>query len=534
MVVEKPLFLSISARASAREGTTKGTGTWFLFCILLLLGIHTLADASDRADSSCLVSPACEGSNCSSSASASCSTPGEPSAEDCALDAENGLCVSDPEAMFRKCSPDEYCLDRENFGAVALAAVVHCEGIPGNCKDEDENCEAYAEKHACLLNPKYMDEKCPKSCYLCFETDDDSGFAEVPIGVEQRIPPGLAEADKKRFYGVIAETSSYMAKEVFAKEEFEQSRRDCRNTDDRCAWWVASTSSICDDPSDRMLCGPACKACREMVFTDDELVILDDCTPNEALNAFENAKPNSKNDDDEIDDEDQDDDNDNDNDDSNLDGSQTIDVMFRRIIGELPYPSSPGETYPIIPGVNYTATVLSRPSLNPKIHTNMPLGSIDFHIGGPWIVVLDDFLSPEECDRLIELGDRLGRKRSTIEDDVDEDDEDDLEEDNDNDNDNDDPTNDNLNEDKGDNGGGIIKDEDKVSDNDDVDDGEGDEEDGKEGEEKEWRTSTTAWCTKETCSQDPIATRIQRRIGLTTGVTDKSYYEFFQLLKYGT
>ena len=60
----------------------------------------------------------------------------------------------------------------------------------------------------------------------------------------------------------------------------------------------------------------------------------------------------------------------------------------------------------------------------------------------------------------------------------------------------------------------------------------GDDDDDDDGEEA-WRTSTTAWCQDDECMDDPIVQRIERKIGLTTGIVDENYYENLQLLKYG-
>jgi len=478
-------------KTSLFSSRRNGTWAWLLFVLYLTLDINTRStiNAASVAPSegSCSSSQTCEGPTCNEPGSCRRASS-RPSAEDdnCAFDAENGLCISNPEEMFRKCSPDDHCLHREDFGAFVVASPIYRSGIPGSCQnDPAEYCEEFAiEDHSCLLSPNFMYESCPKSCYICFENDSDDGsntsFVKVPIGMKQTMPLETTEELKKRFYEVIAETALYMANEVFANTDLEEVRRDCRNNEDRCVWKVASTGgAFCDEPTSTKLCGPACKACGEMIFTNDELEILDNCLTDYNMDIFENGKLES---DDKIE---------NDNDD--FDDSQTLDAMFRRIVGELPYPSPSGEAYPIVPGVNYTVKVLSRPSLNPEIHTNISWNSIDFHIGGPWIVVLDDFLSPEECDQLIELGDLLGREKSTIHEDDDEINEEDQ------------------------------KDEDKdVSDNVAMD--------RDEEEEPEWRTSSTAWC-NELCEHDPVASRVHERIGFTTGVTN-DYFEDLQLLKY--
>ena len=469
--------------------------------VLLGTGIFSseaVAEVSDPeiGNGTCRSSSTCDGPN-----STTDGTPAE-AEPDCSSDAELGLCGADPGAMFQRCSPEKYCLNRDDFGAVVFvkASAFPAPEAGEDCIDYDEDCEHLAmNEGSCLINPYYMREECPKSCYIC--VDKDADLVEFPIGVRQKFPSHVNDEEKKkRFFDVIAETSSYMAKEVFAKDELSDARRDCRNTEKFCSWWVATTrGGFCNDSGARKSCGPACKACGEMVLTEDELDTIDECTPDEETNAFLNAEDEDGN--------------------QIGDGSKTIDAMFRRIVGELPYPSSPGEEYPIVPGVNYTVKVLSRPSLNPLIHNNMPFGSIDFHIGGPWIVILEDFLTPEECDRMIELGDVIGRTKSTIEDDDDDEDDDEYEGDEEDGNhqDNTDKEKEAANGDEPQEG---------------EDDGDGDG-DGDGGLYTAWRTSSTAWCNDE-CLNDPIAQRIERRIGLTTGVTDESYYEELQLLKYGT
>lgn len=462
------------------------TGSLLFIVLYLLMEIntHSMIDAAsmETAEGSCSSSQTCEGPTCSDTSETCKGVPSRPSLEDdkCAFDAESGLCISNPEEIFENCSPDDYCLHREDFGAYVVVSPIYLSGIPGSCaNDPAEYCEDFAiDEHACLLNPGFMSELCPKSCFICFENDNDNGsntsLVRVQIGLKQTMPLKTTEKMKKRFYEVIAETTSYMAKEIFVKKEFEAVRRDCRNNDDRCAFMVATTDgAFCDEPDSEKICGPACKACGEMMLTEDELEILDPCLPDYSMDIFKNGKPeiNSKT----ADEYEKDDHN----------NSQTLDAMFRRIIGELPYPSAPGETYPIVPGVNYTVKVLSRPSFDPDVNTKMSRDWIDFHTGGPWIVVLDDFLSPEECDRLITLGDLLGREKSTIHDDEDEE-------------------------------------EMETS----VTVGT----DGVGEAEPEWRTSSTAWC-DESCKTDPIASRVQKRIELTTGVKYE-YFEDLQLLKY--
>lgn len=94
---------------------------------------------------------------------------------------------------------------------------------------------------------------------------------------------------------------------------------------------------------------------------------------------------------------------------------------------------------------------------------------------GPWLIVLENAISEEEAERLIELGGNRGYERST-----------------------------------------------------DVGDPQPDGSYGKKV--STGRTSTNAWCMKE-CADDPIAKRVTARIENITGVPENNY-ENLQLLQY--
>ncbi|KAG7371419.1 2-oxyglutarate/Fe(II) oxygenase [Nitzschia inconspicua] len=97
----------------------------------------------------------------------------------------------------------------------------------------------------------------------------------------------------------------------------------------------------------------------------------------------------------------------------------------------------------------------------------------DTTIAGPWVITLDDFVTPEEASRLVELGALEGYVQSTLESDAEEDDEE----------------------------------------NDD-----------------EWRTPMVSWCEKK-CMKDSLVTNLFARIYNLTQF-DSDYTEKMQLLKY--
>ena len=118
----------------------------------------------------------------------------------------------------------------------------------------------------------------------------------------------------------------------------------------------------------------------------------------------------------------------------------------------------------------YTPKILSRPA----VVEGDDESTIDYKVG-PWIVVLENFVTDEECDRLIELGAIEGYERSS---DV-----------------------------------GKMRPDGTFEDN--VNNG---------------RTSLNAWC-QHACYEDPMAKNVIDRISNVTGIPEQNS-EYLQLLQY--
>eukprot|EP00536_Pseudo-nitzschia_multiseries_P011500 jgi/Psemu1/243855/estExt_Genewise1.C_3940042 len=125
--------------------------------------------------------------------------------------------------------------------------------------------------------------------------------------------------------------------------------RVCRNEEEGCTIW--SLSGECEQNAAYMLreCGPACRSC-------DMLDIEKRCPMDRSIIG------------------------------PDVWGPGDLDKMFRRLSSEEPYTSK------------YNVSVLSSPETND---------------GGPWVLTLDNFITDEEADRLIEMGAVEGYERST-------------------------------------------------------------------------------------------------------------------------
>lgn len=176
-------------------------------------------------------------------------------------------------------------------------------------------------------------------------------------------------------------------------------RYDCINRDAHCA--ALAATGACEEPEDYedmdvdtedeatnlfefMVeeCAPACNTCQELMHTETDR-ILELCKPDITTNVFRDDEEEPV-------------------EDENGKVKITLNQMFEKLVGELPFDDDI-----ILP--DYTANILSRPLKEGDNEDN-----VDYNVG-PWIITLDNFLTDEECDRLIKLGAKEGYERSVLE-----------------------------------------------------------------------------------------------------------------------
>ena len=260
---------------------------------------------------------------------------------------------------------------------------------------------------------------------------EGEGSKELYIGYPQEIPDDFDRHPEfmQRFFDVIEETSKYMKKlyTMTIEEYILPFPEVCQNLHPACAAWAAM--GACDSGYDNadivemvmIYCAPACQLCDQLLPT------LESCTPDRDTNIF---KPGDLN------------------------------AMFERIVGEISY-----EDGVVVP--TFYPRIISRP--NRPLDVDESESKEDYYLG-PWIVALEDFLTEEECDRLITWGETSNYERSTMQDEE------------------------------------------------DVDG------------ESAWRTSVNTWC-NEKCSEDAIVKRVIEKISNTTGIPEENS-EYLQLVKY--
>ena len=210
-----------------------------------------------------------------------------------------------------------------------------------------------------------------------------------------------------------AKTKDYMNKIVRVQERYEGVRDECQNKHADCTKWA--TRGECQANPNYMYknCLPACRMCHYLIF--------DERCPYDGSDETNIWKEHNQ-----------------------------VNQLFERITTEPYYVSK------------YTPTIHSQP-------TQEEGG------GGPWLVSLENFLSTDECNRLIELGAQRGYEHSK---DV-----------------------------------GTQQADGTYSSADNPD-----------------RTSSNAWCLDE-CFRDPVTQTVLQRIENLTDIPDQ-YSEYLQLLKY--
>jgi prolyl 4-hydroxylase len=256
------------------------------------------------------------------------------------------------------------------------------------CVDSSDQCEEGAERGLCLTDPDRMKELgCHRSCLFCFSSDSVDLYS---LGETQLFESDDDDAHEKEtpshmdVLEIIVKTEQYLANKVFVAPDHEHVRLACRNYDEKCAIWAAQ--GFCED--DRGFMGKHCPAaCQDCLMVDYKMRCPFD---EEEANIF---------------------------------GPGELNNMFERILeecGEDPSTFSPenlpsGGTHPF-----GEVKVISSPYDNMiEYLSDEDIPKIDQFSPVPWMLLMEGFLSEEECDKLIELGKINGYERSTIDGDSD-------------------------------------------------------------------------------------------------------------------
>lgn len=295
------------------------------------------------------------------------------------------------------------------------------------CIDQigQEECQRLAHKDGCIKSFLTMRHDCAATCEVCRQHHDFANHTneeEIQIaftGLFNNNERGaqLVPSDRRlEAYRHFQKIEEYMYETVYVKDEYENVRVNCQNRYGNCTIWALDGKCDIKPGFMKLHCAPSCFSCHEMEY--EKRCPFDDA--DKAATAV---------------------------------GPDDLNLMFERIL------TSPDMA-------KYSPTVIRRP--NPPVDSKAK--------EGPWMVLLDDFLSEEECDELIRLGHVPGYQKSTM-----------------------------LGDRKADGSYEVL--------------------------ELKTRTSSNAWCEFEECQRNPASLRVHKRLELLTG-TPRVNFEFLQLLRY--
>lgn len=320
---------------------------------------------------------------------------------DCEERAEEGMCESDSEvaderATRKQCLKsckvyeddgddeawyvDEYDPEEEYEEWYYLAPFFD-NNWEYACVDSSDECEDAAERGLCLTDPDHMKEVgCNRSCLFCFAADSRDLFS---LGEEQVLESDDDDAnereapDQEDVLEIIMMTEQYLVNKVFVATDHEHVRLSCRNYDEKCAIWAAQ--GFCEDDRGTMgkTCPAACQDCQMVDYKNR-------CPFDEDSNVFDPGEMNA---------------------------------MFERILeecGEDPTSYS-SENLPV--GCTHPfgeITVISSPydDMTPYL-SEEEIQNEDEFSPLPWMLLIEGFLSDEECDQLISFGNTTGYERSS-------------------------------------------------------------------------------------------------------------------------
>merc|ERR1719491_2674454 len=342
-------------------------------------------------------------------------------------------------------------------------AACKSNALKSNCSDDHIKCPVWASTGECDNNPNYMRTSCRKSCNNCpaIKTEDDENDttnaedkeylnAIQEYGKEQIVDGARSSETMSNIREAVVYMRDYVHAEKPTHNMSHHVLTSCKNQHDMCAYWAVIGECDVNPAYMATNCGPACQSCEKIDMktrcgTRDPNMrpALDHGGLNLMFERIVQMAP----------------------------GNQTEASRIAAREGKLQDDGSP----------YYTVNVHSRPASNsPPPDENTGIIPVDRGQDlkeDPWVITMDNFLTEEECDYLIDFGHKNGYERSR---DV----------------------------------GGVKF------------DGSFD------STESKTRTSANAWCDEKSgCRTNPAVQRIMQRLEKATQIPTDSF-EDFQMLKY--
>lgn len=254
------------------------------------------------------------------------------------------------------------------------------------CKDLHASCAFWETHGECTNNAPFMKQNCPVSCHSC-----DEIHAEKAAAATQRLTKEVAVAQKQTMdFGTMQSIDGSRREEVAVRvvksvaymqseqvlELPEQVRTNCQNRNELCAFWAVIGECEKNAGYMKTNCAPSCLTCH-LIDMDKRCPKLSNDVdpalhPGDLNKMFERIVRHAP-------------------------GNRTLDDAERQELA-----ASPSHNTPL-----YTVHVHSRPDpaateISAALDKSTP----------PWVITLDDFLTADECEAMIQLGYKYEYKRS--------------------------------------------------------------------------------------------------------------------------
>lgn len=289
--------------------------------------------------------------------------------DDCGAWATLGEC--DTNSDMRK-----YCA--VSCGICEAEPAADAESADPTCVDGHENCGFWAGAGECDANPSYMKTVCKKACKTCsvnlanVQSTTRKTTATATISAEQQKTTLFGSlqtvegARKDEVLQRVKESIAYMESESVLELD-ESLRAKCQNRNELCAFWAVIGECEKNAAYMKTNCAPSCMTCHLIDMTlrcpklgDDVEAALYPGDLNKMFDRIVRRAPGNRTD---LSDEEQ----------AALRASDT----------------------PM-----YTVQVHSQPEMEEVTQISAALDKST----PPWVVTLDNFLTAEECDTMIQLG----------------------------------------------------------------------------------------------------------------------------------
>ena len=224
-------------------------------------------------------------------------------------------------------------------------ALEYYQQFPKCCWNHDPLCTYWAAAGECEANKDFMVESCAPACGAC---DLDPHGPGASVGKVQ-----LVDFENATFaaqvHETIAATEDYVTNVVQQDDFYTKVRTLCYNRHPQCSQWVVE--DLCTDEEEEeymnLHCAAACQSC-EMLHYETRCPV----DPEEFPDIWQPGDLNK---------------------------------LFERLVHETP---------------EYNVTVHSSPSLLPGDTED----TAEYFVDGPWIITIDDFITPEEAATLVQWG----------------------------------------------------------------------------------------------------------------------------------